>query len=99
MASRLLRPIVGRAVEGVLEPVYQRGEQVGTVRRYRDTLLIFLLKGNQASKFADRREVTGKDGGPVQVRQEIDPTALSDAELEQLESILARITAPAADGA
>jgi len=33
-----------RAVEGVLEPVYHQGEEVGQVRKYSDNLLMFLLK-------------------------------------------------------
>lgn len=33
-----------RAVEGVLEPVYFKGEEVGNVRKYSDQLLMFLLK-------------------------------------------------------
>ena len=34
-----------RAVDGVDEPVFQQGKQVGTIRKHSDTLLIFLLKG------------------------------------------------------
>ena len=33
-----------RATQGVEEPVYYQGEVVGTIRKYSDTLLIFLLK-------------------------------------------------------
>lgn len=36
-----------RAVQGVDEPVYQGGKQVGSITRYSDTLLIFLLKANR----------------------------------------------------
>ena len=36
-----------RAVKGVDEPVYQGGKQVGSITRYSDTLLIFLLKANR----------------------------------------------------
>ncbi len=46
-----------RAVEGVNRPVYQGGEQVGTVRDYSDTLLIFLLKGAAPSKYRDTARV------------------------------------------
>jgi hypothetical protein len=45
-----------RAVEGVERPVYQGGKQVGTIREYSDTLLIFLLKGGKKEKYAERRE-------------------------------------------
>lgn len=42
-----------RAVTGVEEPVYQGGVQVGTVRKYSDTLLIFLMKGAKPEKYRD----------------------------------------------
>ncbi len=34
---------VRRAVEGIDEPVFYRGKSCGVVRKYSDTLLIFLL--------------------------------------------------------
>ncbi len=43
-----------RAVEGVLEPVFYQGQQCGVVRRYSDTLLIFMLKGAKPEKYRDR---------------------------------------------
>lgn len=67
-----------RAVVGVEEPVgWYKGEPGGTVRKYSDTLLIFLLKGLRPEKFRERHshEHSGPDGGPVEVRQ------LSDDEL------------------
>lgn len=59
-----------RAVEGVEEPVYQGGKLVGTVTKYSDTLLIFLLNGARPGKYKTtvRQEVTGKDGGAVTVK-------------------------------
>ncbi len=50
-----------RAVEGVRKPVYCRGEIVGTVKEYSDTLLIFLMKGARPEKYRDnvRVERTG----------------------------------------
>lgn len=58
-----------RAVEGIDEPVYYKGEVCGTVRKYSDTLLIFLLKGARPDKYRDnvRQEITGKDGGPLRL--------------------------------
>lgn len=47
-----------RAVDGVEEPIVSRGEVVGSVKRYGDTLLIFLLKGHDPSKYRERHEVT-----------------------------------------
>lgn len=41
-----------RGVEGVERPVFQGGEQVGTVREYSDSLLMFLVKGRR-KEFCD----------------------------------------------
>jgi hypothetical protein len=49
---------VRRARVGVDEPVYQGGRQVGSVRKYSDTLLIFLLKGGRPSKYRERVDVS-----------------------------------------
>lgn len=59
-----------RAEQGVLEPVYYQGVKVGAVRRYSDTLLIFLLKAHRPEKYRDHAsvELTGKDGGPLQAQ-------------------------------
>jgi len=59
-----------RAQKGVLEPVYYKGKKVGAVRKYSDTLLIFLLKAHRPDKYRDnvRHEVTGKDGSPIETR-------------------------------
>lgn len=44
-----------RAYDGVEEPVFHKGEKVGTVRKYSDVLLIFLLKGIRPQKFRESR--------------------------------------------
>lgn len=55
-----------RAVEGIEEPVgWFKGEPGGYVKRYSDTLLIFLLKGAKPEKYRERYEHTGKDGDPL----------------------------------
>jgi hypothetical protein len=52
-----------RAVEGVDEPVFGSGGpgkgtvQIGTVRKYSDVLLMFLLKGLRPAKFRDHYQV------------------------------------------
>lgn len=72
-----------RAVEGVEEPVYQGGKKVGTIRRYSDTLLIFLLKGALPHKYKERysTEITGREGGPIEVKRY---DGLSDDQLNDL---------------
>ncbi len=50
-----------RAVEGVEEPVgWYKGRAGGMVRKYSDTLLIFLLKGLRPEKYRDRVELHGQ---------------------------------------
>lgn len=51
-----------RAFKGTLKPVYQRGEKVGTVREYSDTLLIFLLKGAKPEKYRENVRHSGAIG-------------------------------------
>jgi hypothetical protein len=51
MRSRLEDEAVRRAYEGVERPVFQGGKQVGVVREYSDTLLIFLLKALRPEKY------------------------------------------------
>jgi hypothetical protein len=58
-----------RAFEGVDEPVYHLGNRCGKIRRYSDTLAIFLLKAHRPAVYRDnsRVEVTGEGGGPIQI--------------------------------
>lgn len=50
-----------RAHDGVEEPVFYQGEVCGTVRKYSDTLLIFLLKAAKPQKFRENIDLTSKD--------------------------------------
>ena len=58
-----------RAAIGVDEPVFYKGEVVGHIRKYSDTLLMFLLKAHWPEKFRENvsidQRVSGRDGGPV----------------------------------
>lgn len=56
-----------RAVDGWEEPVFYQGEPTGLVRKFSDTLLIFLLKGARPEKFRDRSqtELTGPGGSAL----------------------------------
>lgn len=42
---------VRRAVEGVAEPVFYKGEKIETVQKYSDVLLMFLLNGGRSEKY------------------------------------------------
>lgn len=46
-----------RACEGWVEPVFHKGELCGEVRKYSDTLLIFLLKGRRPEKYRDNHKI------------------------------------------
>lgn len=65
-----------RAHDGVDEPVFYKGSVCGAVRRYSDTLLIFLLKGAMPEKYKDRVENRIKREGIL--------GGLSDEELEAI---------------
>lgn len=58
-----------RAQDGVLEPVYYLGAKVGSVRKYSDTLLIFLLKAHRPGKYRDHHSVehSGPGGKPIAI--------------------------------
>lgn len=49
----LEREAVRRAYEGTERPVFQGGVEVGRIREYSDTLLIFLLKAKRPKVFTD----------------------------------------------
>jgi len=71
-ADRLEGEAWRRAVEGVQEPVgFYRGEPGAYVRRYSDTLLIFLLKGLRPEKYRERYEHSATRPVPIMlVRRE-----------------------------
>src|SRR5262245_14799001 len=50
----LEKEAIRRAVEGNEEPVYYNGQKVGTVRKYSDVLLIFLLKSKRPEVYRER---------------------------------------------
>jgi len=60
-----------RAVDGVLEPVFQGGEQVGSVRKFSDVLLRDLLKAYKPKKFNPGAKVSVQDGEKVHLTLKI----------------------------
>ncbi len=65
-----MEPMLDDAGNPVLDkhgnPKMQRGQQA-TIRKYSDTLLIFLAKARMTEfKDTTRHEVTGKDGNPIE---------------------------------
>lgn len=72
-----------RATQGVEEAVYYKGEVVGTIRKYSDSLLIFLMKGAMPETYRERYEISG---GKKPIRVESDPgrEVLTDETLRKL---------------
>ena len=61
-------------------PVYYQGKEVGQIRKFSDTLLIFLLKGARPETYRERHEHTGKHGGPIQYE---DVSQMTDEQLDE----------------
>lgn len=84
-----------RAYAGYEEPVFYQGAECGLVRKYSDTLLIFILKGLRPEKYRERSDarLSGADGGPIGIRDMSDieranrlATILADAAQSTLPS-------------
>ena len=73
-AKRLEDEARRRAVEGWQDPVWHQGQQVGTVRKYSDTLLICLLKAHHPEKYADRQKSETVLDATVQGSVSLDPS-------------------------
>lgn len=75
-----------RGKEGVAEPVWYQGREVGEVQRYSDTLLIFLLKALRPEKYRDNYHVA------VEGRMQVDVTHREISELDRrIERLLGRM--------
>ena len=85
-----------RAVEGVEEEVYFKGEMVGTVRKFSDFLLTFLLKGNFPYKYGgvQSEDIVSNALGQPKVKvaaavkstdaKEVNYAALSEEQLREM---------------
>jgi hypothetical protein len=94
--ERMEREAHRRAVDGTVEPVFGRVDkyqdgQIGTIRRYSDTLLIFLLKAHRPDRYRERYDL--HHSGSIQ-QTPMDLSRLSDDELEQLEQIVSKAAEP-----
>lgn len=66
--EQMLEEARRRAYEGVEEPVFYQGNVCGHVRKYSDTLLMFKIKGERPEYATERREISGRDGSPLQAQ-------------------------------
>ena len=57
------------------------------VRKYSDTLLMFMLKARRPDTYRERVEHTGAGGGPIEHRARLDLRKLTDEQLAALEAI------------
>lgn len=71
--------MIRRAIHGVDEPIFYKEEQIGTKKKYSDTLLIKALESR-------KRDVYGK---VVDVNQNINVKVMTDDELDSKISMLA----------
>ncbi len=71
-----------RAVTGIDKPVYYKGKVVGSITKYSDSLLMFLLKAHRPQKFRDGGEVKQTGATDVDVDR-----ALEERILEKLERL------------
>ena len=56
-----------RAMSGVEEPIYYKGQQVGYARKYSDILLMFLIKAQRPAKYRDHHTIDAKVEGRIEV--------------------------------
>ena len=88
------RFVDGDGKEGFRPLLDEKGQPVPlTVRKHSDALLALVLKGRRKKVYADRTELTGADGGPV---QQVDETAKA-ARVAQLLAIAQQRKAAEAD--
>ena len=62
---------VERATVGTSEIVFYQGQPCGTVQRYSDGLMQFLLRGAMPAKYGAKTEISGPQGQPIQAKIEI----------------------------
>ena len=77
---------VRRAEGGVEEPVFYKGSICGTVRKYSDTLLMFLLNGARPTKYRQNSKI--EMSGEVRSVTTLDLTKLSAEEARGFLSLL-----------
>jgi len=85
--EHLEREAARRAVDGQAVGVYYQGDRVGEELKKSDNLLMFLLKARRPEVYKDRTELTGANGGPVQV-QAVRADALARLSGEELAVLL-----------
>lgn len=81
-----------RAVDGTLKPVFQGGKEVGTIREFSDTLLIFLMKGVMPQKYRDNYKIEAEIKQDATHRWQPPEELLVDAAAELNKLLASRLT-------
>lgn len=86
-ADAIDEEIYRRGITGYAEPVFHNGKITGKVRKYSDTLLIFLAKGVNPQKYRENYTINhkGKVAGSIKHNHNIDFSKVSDEALFELE--------------
>lgn len=58
---------IARVRDGTIEKVFYQGDECGERRVYDSGLMQFLLRGLKPERYGRKVELSGPDGGPVQV--------------------------------
>lgn len=69
-----------RGFEGCDEPIYHLGKAVGTVKKYSDTLAIFLLKAHAPERFRERHEINHSGGLNLTIESGVPQAATDDVD-------------------
>ena len=70
--------LLRRAKDGVKEPVFYKGEAVGYVRKFSDTLGIFLLKAKKPDTYRERWHIQQEGKLDATLRVEVVETDMED---------------------
>lgn len=76
-----------RARDGVEEPIFYLGQQVGAVRKYSDPMLMFLVRGWRPEQYREQWKGELTHTGALAVSRGPDLKVLSNEQLEQLEQL------------
>jgi hypothetical protein len=85
-----------RARDGVEEPVFYLGQQVGAIRKYSDSMLMFLIRGWRPDTYREQWKGELQHTGALAVSRGPDLKQLTHEQLEQLEQLALSAAADAA---
>lgn len=88
LVDQMEREAYRRAAEGVDEPIFYKGQEIATVKKYSDTLLIFLLKARKPEVF--REQFDHRISGQIKTSGTTDLSQLDLDEAQELKRLLAK---------